>query len=120
MNEHRLFIDGGWEDGASSREILSPFSGKAVARCAQASPEQLERALASAERSGKAFRKISRFGRARLLVLMARGIETRRAELVEAMVAEAGKPRTLADGEVGRAIVTFTLAAEEAKRSIFR
>ncbi len=32
------------------------------------------------------------------------------------MVAEAGKPRTLSDGEVSRAIVTFTIAAEEAKR----
>ena len=116
MTEHRLFIAGGWEDGASWREILSPFSGKPVAKCAQASSEQLERALAAAESAGKAFRKVSRFGRARLLALMARGIEARRAELVDAMVAEAGKPRTLADGEVGRAIVTFTIASEEAKR----
>jgi acyl-CoA reductase-like NAD-dependent aldehyde dehydrogenase len=116
VNEHRLFIDGGWEDGASSREILSPFSGKPVSRCAQASSEQLERALAAADRAGKDFRKISRFGRSRLLSLMARGLETRRAELAAVIVAEAGKPLTLADGEVGRAIVTFTLAAEEAKR----
>ncbi|MFI5348406.1 MAG: aldehyde dehydrogenase family protein [Elusimicrobiota bacterium] len=116
MTEHRLFIDGTWENGATSREILSPFSGKPVSRCAQASPEQLERALAAARNSGKLFGKISRFGRSRLLSAMARGIESRRAELVEAMVAEAGKPRALAEGEVGRAIVTFTIAAEEAKR----
>ncbi len=82
MTEHRLFIGGAWEDGASSREIMSPFSGKPVARCAQASPAQLERALAAARLAGKEFRKISRFGRARLLSLMARGIELRRAELV--------------------------------------
>ena len=116
MTEHRLFIDGAWENGASSREILSSFSGKPVSRCAQASPEQLERALAAARNSGKLFRKISRFGRSRLLSAMARGIESRRAEFVEAMVAEAGKPRLLSEGEVGRAIVTFTIAAEEAKR----
>lgn len=76
----------------------------------------MEKALAAAESAGKEFRKVSRFGRSRLLSAMVRGIEARRAELVETMVAEAGKPRTLADGEVGRAIVTFTLAAEEAKR----
>ena len=116
MNEHRLFIGGAWEDGASSREILSPFSGKPVAACAQASAAQMERALAAAARAGKDFRKISRFGRSKLLLSMARGLEARRAELVDAIVAEAGKPRTLADGEVGRAIITFTLAAEEAKR----
>ena len=116
MNEHRLFIAGAWEEGSSWRDILSPFSGKPVARCAQASTEQMDRALDAAARAGREFRKISRFGRSRLLSLMARGLEARRAELVEAMVAEAGKPRTLADGEVGRAIVTFTFAAEEAKR----
>jgi acyl-CoA reductase-like NAD-dependent aldehyde dehydrogenase len=47
---------------------------------------------------------------------MARGIEARRSELVDAMVSEAGKPRLLSDGEVSRAVVTFTIAAEEAKR----
>ncbi|HXS99871.1 MAG TPA: aldehyde dehydrogenase family protein [Elusimicrobiota bacterium] len=116
MNEHRLFIDGQWEDGSSWREISSPYSGKPVARCAQASAAQMEKALAAAGKAGQEFRKVSRFGRSRLLSAMARGIEARRAELVDSIVAEAGKPRTLADGEIGRAIITFTLAAEEAKR----
>ncbi|MFI5360832.1 MAG: aldehyde dehydrogenase family protein [Elusimicrobiota bacterium] len=116
MTDHRLFIDGRWEDGASSREIRSPFSGSVVARCAQASPDQMERALAAAHVSGKSFRKISRYGRSRLLSAMARGLESRRAEISSSIVAEAGKPLTLADGEISRAIVTFTIAAEEAKR----
>jgi acyl-CoA reductase-like NAD-dependent aldehyde dehydrogenase len=116
MIEHKLFIDGRWVNGETSRDVLSPFSGKAVARCAQAGAPQLEQALAAAERDGKAFRKISRFGRARLLSAMARGIEARRAEIAAVIVAEAGKPLMLAEAEAGRAAVTFTIAAEEAKR----
>ena len=32
------------------------------------------------------------------------------------MITEAGKPCTFADGEVSRAIITFTVASEEARR----
>jgi glyceraldehyde-3-phosphate dehydrogenase (NADP+) len=116
VNEHKLFLAGRWEDGASKREIKSPFTGAAVASCHQASAEQLERALSSSTAAFRDFRRVSRFGRSRLLAAMARGIESRRVEFVEAIVLEAGKPRTLADAEVTRAVGTFTIAAEEAKR----
>ena len=116
MTEHKLFIAGRWEGGAQSREIRSPFTGEAVAVCAQASDEQMERALAASAGAFRDFRKISRYARSRLLAAMARGLEARRADLTAAIVAEAGKPRTLADGEVSRAIGSFTLASEEAKR----
>ncbi|MFI5345817.1 MAG: aldehyde dehydrogenase family protein [Elusimicrobiota bacterium] len=116
MIEHRLFIAGRWEDGASRRDILSPYSGKPAASCHQASAAQMELALASAAASFRDFRRVSRFGRSRLLAAMARGIESRRAELVAVIVSEAGKPATLADAEVSRAVGTFTIASEEVKR----
>ncbi|MDE2511353.1 MAG: aldehyde dehydrogenase family protein [Elusimicrobia bacterium] len=116
MSQHRLFIGGRWEEGATRREIRSPFSGAAVASAHQASPEQMERALSCAAASFLEFRRVSRCGRARLLSALSRGIESRRAEFVESIVAEAGKPRTLADAEVTRAAGVFALAAEEARR----
>ncbi|HET7453878.1 MAG TPA: aldehyde dehydrogenase family protein, partial [Thermoanaerobaculia bacterium] len=54
--------------------------------------------------------------RAEALRAIAAGIGRRRSEFAEAIVAEAGKPIRYAEGEVDRAIVTFTLAAEEAAR----
>ena len=54
--------------------------------------------------------------RAEALRAIAAGIARRRGEFTEAIVAEAGKPARYADGEVDRAIVTFTLAAGEAAR----
>jgi len=115
--EHRLFVDGRWLDGeAPAREVRSPYSGAVVARVQQASAAQMDRALAAAADAFKTFRKTSRFTRSRLLAGIAHGIGERREELVAAVVAEAGKPRTLADAEVSRAVATFTIASEEAKR----
>ena len=115
---HKLWINGQWAQSEHGKlaEIHSPYSGEGVAQADQASPAQVEQALAAAHEAFGKFRKISRYGRSRLLALMAQEIGARRAEFVELIVSEAGKPYGLADGEVGRAINTFTIASEEAKR----
>ncbi|MGZ3699788.1 MAG: aldehyde dehydrogenase family protein, partial [Bdellovibrionota bacterium] len=113
---HKLFIAGKWQESPEARELKSPFDGQLAARIDQATPAQLEQALQAAWDGFEAFRKVSRYTRSRLLAAMAQGIAERREDLVQSMVREAGKPHTLSDGEVSRAIVTFTVASEEAKR----
>ena len=80
------------------------------------SPEKMEAMIVNSRVAFKRFHKSSRYIRSRLLSKMAEGIEARRSDLVKAMVDEVAKPVTLADGEVTRAITTFTTAAEEVKR----
>lgn len=116
MRTAGLFIAGKRPESPESREIRSPFTGEIVARCPQASAEQLERALAAADEAFRGFRRLSRHARSRLLAAMAAGLSARREEIAGVIVAEAGKPWTLADAEVGRAITSFTIASEEAKR----
>ncbi len=114
-----LFINGRWirERGeAGIREVLSPYSGQMVSETIQANSAQLEEAIGASAAAFKVFKKTSRYARVALLNGIARGINDRRAELVRSIVTEAGKPLTLAEVEVSRAITTFTLAAEEAKR----
>ncbi len=77
----------------------------------------IERALAAAAAAFPAARRVAPFERAELLRRIAAGLAERRAEFAETIVAEAGKPVTLAKAEVERAIATFTLAAEEARRT---
>ncbi|MBI5624218.1 MAG: aldehyde dehydrogenase family protein [Elusimicrobia bacterium] len=113
---HRLWLDGAWRESLDVREIRSPYTGRRAALVDEASAEQMARAVAAAAEAFPKTRALSRHVRSRLLQAMARGIEARRAEFVELMVAEAGKPATLADAEVSRAVTTFTGAAEEAKR----
>lgn len=110
------WIGGEWVGSAERDPIADPFSGEVVGEMALGSAEDLERAIGAAEDAFTVTRGQSAWERERMLRGAADGIAARRKELVERMIAESGKPRRFADGEVTRAISTFTLAAEEAKR----
>ncbi|MGK5083552.1 aldehyde dehydrogenase family protein [Bdellovibrionota bacterium FG-1] len=119
IQRHRNWIGGSWQSSQNSgdlREIHSPFDRTVVSVVEYASSEQMQKALAAAAGASGAFKKISRYARSRLLAAMREGIATRRDDFVRSMVLEAGKPTTLAHAEVTRALTTFTVAAEEAKR----
>jgi glyceraldehyde-3-phosphate dehydrogenase (NADP+) len=57
-----------------------------------------------------------RHQRAALLAQVAAALASQKPELSRLMATEAGKPLQFAAGEVDRAVATFTVAAEEAKR----
>lgn len=113
---HLAFVGGTFTETAHPREIRSPASGHVVALVFDADAPLLEHAITAADAAFRPFRATSRFLRSRLLAEMARLLGERRAQFVSSIIAEAGKPITLADAEVTRAITTFTIAAEEAKR----
>lgn len=113
---HLLFVDGEWLSTPQGREIRSPHGGEVVALTFDADRALMDRAISAASAAARPFRATSRHLRSRLLAKMAEGIERRRAELSATITAEAGKPAALADVEVTRAIGTFTIASEEAKR----
>ncbi len=114
--KHKLWINGQWIDSAITREIRSPYSGQKVAETCYANAENMKNALQAAFDSRQAYKKTSRYLRSCLLSVMAREIEARRTEFVTSLINEAGKPKTISNAEINRAILTFTLAAEEAKR----
>ena len=116
MQRHRLLIGGEWRDTERQAEIRSPHSGDVVGVVPWAGERELEDAVRAAESAYATTRTLSRHRRAAILAAVATRIAERRRELVETMAQEAGKPVKYADGEVARAITTFTLAAEEAKR----
>lgn len=116
MKQYKLFLNGKWQSGSNTRDVYSPFSQKPVARVEYSSAEQMNQAITVAEEAFKNFRRSSRYVRSKLLNLIAEGISERRTAFVDVIVSEAGKPTKLADAEVSRAITTFTVASEEAKR----
>ena len=116
MSRHRLFIDGAWRESSRTHTIKSPYSGRVVAVAEEADDALMERALVAAKAAQTPFRKTSRHLRSRLLAAMAQKIAEFRGRFVASIIDEAGKPESLADGEVSRAITTFTVGAEEAKR----
>jgi glyceraldehyde-3-phosphate dehydrogenase (NADP+) len=113
---HPLWIGGQSRESSTRSEIRAPFTGEVVAEADQADAQLMEEALAAAKAASKGFRAVSRYTRSRLLAAMAKGITERRADFVRAIVEEAGKPVTLAEAEVTRALSTFGIGVEEAKR----
>ncbi|MGB8166277.1 MAG: aldehyde dehydrogenase family protein [Chthoniobacteraceae bacterium] len=112
-----LLIGGEWvSTTAKSSPVVNPFTGEEIARVPMGGPAEIERAVAAAQAAFPQARGEAAHRRAALLLAVARGIEQRSAEFAETIVSEAGKPITLAEGEVARAVMTFTAAAEEARR----
>ena len=112
---YKLWLAGRWQEAKTSVHLRSPFSHEPIAQVDQASGEQWEQALASSKEAFTSYRKTSRYLRSALLREIARLISERRADFVQIIAQEAGKPVQLAEVEVTRAVATFTIASEEAK-----
>ncbi|MGE5710162.1 MAG: aldehyde dehydrogenase family protein, partial [Nitrospira sp.] len=117
MQGPRPFLIGGqWRQGETVAPVHDPFTGKILAEVSQASLSDAEAAIQSTVDAAKAMGALPSHARYHLLQRMAGSIYDRREEFARLITAEAGKPITDARREVNRAVQTFTVAAEEAKR----
>lgn len=97
-------------------EVRSPADGRVVGTTFQASEADIDEAIGVAVEAFEVTRKLPASRRYEILSAVARGLQERREVFARSISDEAGKPLKDARGEVGRAILTFTTAAEEAKR----
>ena len=111
-----ILLDGG--DGFRSETVtlFNPFNGAVVAEVCQAGAADAEQAALLAQQAFSATRQLSSWQRAAILNGVADKLVEGTAQVAELIVLEAGKPLTDARNEVLRAIQTFRVAAEEAKR----
>ena len=115
MRETKLFLAGAWEDGDESVEIRSPWDGAAVSRVARTRAATLERAAASAAAAAPATAALGAERRAAILEAARADLLSRKEEVARSIEEEAGKPITLARGEVDRAGDTLLAAAHVAR-----
>ena len=111
-----LFIGGEWVPTPQTSAVIDPFRGEAVAHAPLGDRTHLELALGCARAAFQSTRRQEPHERVAILRRVVGELERRRPEFIERIVAEAGKPVTLAEAEFSRALLTFTLAAEEARR----
>ena len=114
--EYRLLIDGQWTGNGSALEIKNKYNGETVGVLPTASREDLDLALDAAERAEDVMADMPAHKRADILLKTAGLLRERSDDLARTIAAEAGKALKFARAEVDRAISTFTIAAEEAKR----
>ena len=114
--EYKLLIDGQWVNGGPLLEVKNKYNGQTIGALPTARREDVDAAIAAAERAESVMADMPSYRRAEILFRTAALIRERADDLAATIAAEAGKAMKFSRGEVDRAINTFTVAAEEAKR----
>jgi glyceraldehyde-3-phosphate dehydrogenase (NADP+) len=116
VKEYPFLVGGERRFSAERVEIRSPYDQQVVGVVSYASARDVEEAIARAASAFETTRRLPSYARAEVCRRVASELTARKEELAELITLEAGKPIRDARTEVTRAITTFTVAAEEAKR----
>jgi succinyl-CoA reductase len=113
-----MLIGGKWAQAASGKtmEVRNPADGSVVAEVPLGGKEDARAAIDIANDAKNKIAKMAAYDRYRFLLKAAQLIEENLESLAHTICIEAGKPIRDSRVEVRRAVVTFTSAAEEAKR----
>ncbi len=116
MQEYKLLINGQWKESKNVREIKSPYDQSVAGRVHFASTQQVEEALAAADNAFAKTRQLSSHERSAILEKISHEIKKHKEELARSITLQSGKVIRDARAEVDRAVMTFDIASEEAKR----
>ncbi|HEY9528870.1 MAG TPA: aldehyde dehydrogenase family protein [Anaerolineales bacterium] len=114
--EYKLLIGGEWTGSGDSLDVKNKYDGSTVGVLPTASREDVDQAIDAAERTEELMAEMPAYKRAEILLKTAALLRERSEDLAKTIAAEAGKALKFARAEVDRAVSTFTIASEEAKR----
>jgi glyceraldehyde-3-phosphate dehydrogenase (NADP+) len=114
--EFGYLVNGKWIKSGKKKEIKSPYNREVAGTITIPGREAAVGSIGAAESAYEKWRESPSHERSRILRKIAEGIATRKEEFAKILVLEGGKPLKTARVEVGRAVVTFSVAAEEANR----
>lgn len=117
-NQPALYIDGAFCEGASGAvgDIFNPATGQVIGKVPHAKIEDMDRALAAAQRGFDVWRKVTAHERALVMRKAADLLRERVDMIAEAMTREQGKPLVEARMEVLLAPEHIDWCAEEGRR----
>ena len=112
------FIDGKWIKASSGEtyEVINPANEEVLGHASKASPEDVEKALKSAQQGLEVWKKTTPWQRTYILRRIADKMREKKDVLAKWMTLEMGKPLIEAKGEVNGAADIFEWNAEETKR----
>jgi acyl-CoA reductase-like NAD-dependent aldehyde dehydrogenase len=116
MKEFKLLINGKWEGSEEIREIQSPYNQEPVAKIHFASTPQMKNAVTAAHEAFGKTKKLSSLERSQALEKISSEINRDKEELARSIALSSGKTIKSSRIEVERAVNTFNIASEEAKR----
>jgi acyl-CoA reductase-like NAD-dependent aldehyde dehydrogenase len=110
-----LWIAGEWIDTEEQQPVKNKYNGKVIGHVSVATREHISTAVQSGRKAMKE-NPIGPERRSEILLKTAALIHKNHGELAQLIAQEGGKPLKEALVEVSRAVRTFTVSAEEAKR----
>jgi glyceraldehyde-3-phosphate dehydrogenase (NADP+) len=111
-----MLVGGNWVDTAGKIEVRHPYDNSVVDTVPLAGAADVDAALAAAVRGAKCMAKLTAWDRYQILKKAAEKLEARTEEFARTITLEEGKVIAEGRGEVGRAVQTLMLSAEEARR----
>ena len=111
-----MYIGGEWVDRGDKIPVVNPYDGSVFDTVPRASVEDVEASVASAVRGAEVMAEVPAYRRYEMLHRAADLLEERTEDLARTITMEEGKIIGEARTEVGRAVQTIGLSAEEAKR----
>jgi glyceraldehyde-3-phosphate dehydrogenase (NADP+) len=120
MKKHQSanYINGKWESEGTGQfqVVLDKYKGTTLGKLPQATEQQMEEAIVSANNAFKITKKWSAGKRAAMMTSLYHKLEERKEEFIDLIINEGGKPRSYATNELDRSLTTLKLAIEEATR----
>ncbi len=112
------FTDGKWHKSSTGEtyEVINPANEEVLGQASKASPEDVNKALLSAQKGLEVWRKTPPWQRAYILRRIADKMREKQDLLAKWMTLEVGKPFAEAKGEVNGAADIYEWNAEETKR----
>jgi aldehyde dehydrogenase (NAD+) len=117
MTTHPLWLAGALVTTASTFQHRGAYDKQDLGSVCLAERGEVSAAVSAAWHARRAMQELSSGAREAALLTITEELRARAEEFAHMITAETGKPISLARGEVARSIITFSLCAEEAKRS---
>ncbi|MFQ6082122.1 MAG: aldehyde dehydrogenase family protein [Candidatus Aminicenantia bacterium] len=116
VQEYKFLINGKWEKSKIIKSIKFPYNNQEIGKVYFVEEIHLTEAIEAAHSAFEKTKKLSSYERASILEKISAQIEKRKNELAESITLQSGKVIAHSLTEVDRAINTFQIASEEAKR----
>lgn len=116
MEEYKIYLAGEWKDTARYEEVINPYNHQVIGKVCQAGEPEVEEAIKKGLECLEITKRLPAYKRYEILTEISAGIKQDREKIARILTLESGKPISDARVEVNRAVNTFRIAAEEAKR----
>lgn len=116
VKKYDLYINGQFHEAKTYVPLYSPYNQQKIAEVAFANEAETDLAIEAAVRASKVIANMPAHERATILENVATFIKEKADECAKIIALESAKPITTAKAEVARTIMTYKLAAEEARR----